>query len=50
LLCRSPGHGRWNISCIGLPDAVLRKVYYENPLRYLPTLRDSIQRQLATRR
>ena len=24
----SPGHGRWNISGIGLPDAVLRKVYY----------------------
>jgi predicted TIM-barrel fold metal-dependent hydrolase len=30
----SPGHGRWNISGIGLPDEVLRKVYYENALRH----------------
>ena len=46
----SPGHGRWNISGIGLPDAVLRKVYYENALRHLPTLRASIQKQMAARR
>ncbi len=46
----SPGHGRWNISGIGLPDAVLRKIYYENALRHLPSLRGSIERQLATRR
>jgi predicted TIM-barrel fold metal-dependent hydrolase len=46
----SPGHGRWNISGIGLPDSVLRKVYYENALRHLPSLRGSIQRQLAARR
>ena len=46
----SPGHGRWNISGIGLPDEVLRKVYYENALRHLPSLRDSIERQLAARR
>jgi predicted TIM-barrel fold metal-dependent hydrolase len=46
----SPGHGRWNISGIGLPDAVLRKVYYENALRHLPSLRGSIERQLAARR
>jgi predicted TIM-barrel fold metal-dependent hydrolase len=45
----SPGHGRWNISGIGLPDDVLRKVYYENALRHLPALRDSITRQLAAR-
>jgi predicted TIM-barrel fold metal-dependent hydrolase len=45
----SPGHGRWNISGIGLPDDVLRKVYYENALRHLPSLRESIERQLATR-
>ena len=45
----SPGHGRWNISGVELPDAVLRKIYYENALRYLPTLRDSITRQLAAR-
>ena len=46
----SPGHGRWNISGIGLPDEVLRKIYYENALRHLPSLRDSIERQLAARR
>jgi uncharacterized protein len=46
----SPGHGRWNISGIGLPDDVLRKVYYENALRHLPALRASIERQLAARR
>jgi predicted TIM-barrel fold metal-dependent hydrolase len=38
----SPGHGRWNISGIGLPDAVLRKVYYGNALRHLPSLKASI--------
>lgn len=46
----SPGHGRWNISGIGLPDEVLRKVYYENALRHLPSLRGSIERQLQARR
>ena len=46
----SPGHGRWNISGIGLPDAVLRKVYYQNALRHLPSLKASIDRQLAARR
>jgi predicted TIM-barrel fold metal-dependent hydrolase len=45
----SPGHGRWNISGISLPDEVLRKVYYLNALKYLPALRDSINRQLAAR-
>jgi uncharacterized protein len=45
----SPGHGRWNISGIGLPDEVLRKVYYLNALKYLPSLRASIERQLAAR-
>lgn len=45
----SPGHGRWNIAGIGLPDAVLRKIYYENALRRLPTLKPSITKQLAGR-
>ena len=43
----APLHGRWRISGIGLPDAVLRKVYYANALRYLPAARASIDRQLA---
>lgn len=46
----SPGHGRWNISGIGLPDEVLKKIYYENALRHLPTLRASIEKQLAARK
>jgi predicted TIM-barrel fold metal-dependent hydrolase len=45
----SPGHGRWNISGIGLPDQVLRKIYYQNALRHLPSLRPSIEKQLAAR-
>jgi hypothetical protein len=32
-----------------LPDSVLRKVHYENALRHPPTLRASINRQLAAR-
>lgn len=46
----APLHGRWRISGIGLPDAVLRKVYYANALKYLPAARASIERQLAARR
>jgi predicted TIM-barrel fold metal-dependent hydrolase len=46
----APLHGRWRISGIALPDPVLRKVYYENALRYLPGARASIQKQLAARR
>lgn len=45
----SPGHGRWHISGIGLPDEVLRKVYYGNALRHLPSLEASIDRQRAAR-
>ena len=43
----APLHGRWRISGIALPDEVLRKVYYGNALRYLPSARASIERQLA---
>jgi predicted TIM-barrel fold metal-dependent hydrolase len=46
----SPGHGRWNISGIGLPDPVLRKIYYQNALRHLPSLRPSIEKQLLSGR
>ncbi len=45
----APLHGRWRIYGIGLPDDVLRKVYYANALRYLPAARASIQKQLAGR-
>jgi predicted TIM-barrel fold metal-dependent hydrolase len=46
----APLHGRWRIYGIGLPDDVLRKVYYGNALRYLPSVKESIQCQLSTRR
>lgn len=46
----APLHGRWRISGIGLPDSVLRKVYYGNALRYLPSVRSAVQKQLASRR
>jgi predicted TIM-barrel fold metal-dependent hydrolase len=46
----APLHGRWRISGIGLPDDVLRKVYYGNALRYLPSSRASVERQLAVTR
>lgn len=45
----SPGHGRWQISGLGLPDEVLRKIYYRNALRHIPSLRASIERQFAAR-
>jgi predicted TIM-barrel fold metal-dependent hydrolase len=46
----APLHGRWRISGINLPDAVLRKVYYQNALRYLPSARASVQKQVAGQR
>jgi predicted TIM-barrel fold metal-dependent hydrolase len=46
----APLHGRWRIYGIGLPDEVLRKVYYANALRYLPSVRASMEKQLAARR
>jgi uncharacterized protein len=45
----APLHGRWAIHGAYLPDAVLRKIYYQNALKYLPAARESIQRQLKTR-
>jgi predicted TIM-barrel fold metal-dependent hydrolase len=45
----APLHGRWKISGIGLPDNVLRKVYYQNALRYLPSVRASILKQIGGR-
>jgi predicted TIM-barrel fold metal-dependent hydrolase len=46
----APLHGRWRIYGIGLPDDVLRKIYYANALRYLPAARASIQKQLTAPR
>jgi predicted TIM-barrel fold metal-dependent hydrolase len=46
----APLHGRWRIYGIGLPDEVLRKVYYANALKYLPGARAAFERQLASQR
>ena len=46
----APLHGRWRIYGIGLPDDVLRKVYYANALRYLPAARATVEKQLAAQR
>lgn len=43
----APLQGRWRIYGVALPDQVLRKLYYANALKYLPSLRASIERQLA---
>ncbi len=40
-----PPQGFWNIYGIGLPDEVLRKVYYENAARLIPAVRDALKAQ-----
>lgn len=45
----APLHGRWRISGIGLPDDVLRKIYYSNALKYVPAARATVERRLAGR-
>jgi len=45
----APLHGRWKIYGIGLPDDVLRKIYYQNALRYLPAARSAMEKRLAAR-
>jgi len=40
----APLQGRWAIHGAYLPDEVIRKIYYQNALKYLPALRDSFQR------
>lgn len=39
-----PPQGFWNIYGIGLPDEVLRKVYFENAARLIPAVRASLER------
>jgi predicted TIM-barrel fold metal-dependent hydrolase len=43
----APLHGRWKIYGISLPDEALRKIYYENALRYLPAARPAMKQHLA---
>jgi len=42
----APLQGRWRIYGVFLPDDVLRKIYYRNALKYLPSLRAPIEKQL----
>jgi hypothetical protein len=43
----APLHGRWKIYGVALPDDVLRKIYYQNALRYLPGSRAAMEKHLA---
>jgi hypothetical protein len=47
---RFPPQGFWNIYGIGLPDDVLRKVYFENALRLLPGAREKYDRRAESLR
>ncbi len=42
-----PPQGFWNIYGLGLPDDVLRKVYYENAVRLIPGVEEKLARRLA---
>lgn len=44
---RFPPQGFWNIYGIGLPDEVLRKVYFQNALRLLPGAQELYDRRAA---
>jgi len=46
----APLQGRWAIHGAYLPDDVLRKIYYENALRYLPAARETMQSRVADAR
>ena len=42
-----PPQGLWNIYGLGLPDDVLRKVYYENAARIIPGVRERLAKHDA---
>ena len=37
-----PPQGLWNIYGIGLPDRVLKKIYYQNAIRVIPGVRSRL--------
>lgn len=45
----APLQGRWKIFGVFLPDEVLRKIYYENALKFLPASRQAMEKHLAGR-
>ncbi len=42
-----PPQGLWQIYGIGLPDEVLRKIYFENAIKLIPGLREKYERAIA---
>jgi predicted TIM-barrel fold metal-dependent hydrolase len=42
-----PPQGLWNIHGLGLPDEVLKKVYYENACRIIPGVRAALEARKA---
>jgi len=45
-----PPQGLWNIFGIGLPDDVLRKVYYGNAMRVIPGISERVEKYRAAKR
>lgn len=45
-----PPQGLWNIYGIGLPDDVLRKVYYENAMRVIPGVAERVEKYRAAQK
>lgn len=43
----APLQGRWKIFGVFLPDEVLRKIYYENALKFLPASRPAMEKRLS---
>lgn len=46
----APLHGRWKIYGVALPDAVIRKIYFENAMRYFPAAKANMPKHLAAAR
>ncbi len=42
-----PPQGLWNIYGVGLPDEVLKKIYFENALKLLPKVRNDYEASVA---
>ncbi len=44
-----PPQGFWQIYGLGLPDDVLKKVYYENASRIVPGVKERVEKYVAAR-
>ncbi len=45
----APLHGRWKIYGSLVPDSVIRKIYYQNAMRYFPAAKAAMPKHLAAR-